>query len=115
MNWDKYDNWRLSTPYDNIEDIEVFKAEKYDFYTTDYDSIVKFDLEMINAEKLDYSEYDSQGEFLEEYSENLADDLELQTSECDAIEALKEYEQSEKEYALECRAEQLRDERRYND
>ena len=80
MSWEKnYDNWKLASPYDNEPDIEVFKAEKYDYYTTNYDTIVKFDMKMLEIEK-------DENINLDEASEELADLLGLHLDESDAIE-----------------------------
>ncbi len=85
--WEKnYDNWKLATPWDNEPDIEVFKAEKYNYYTTDYDTVVNFDLQMLEAKKLGHIGYETKEDFLEDFAENLADELNLHFYEDSAIE-----------------------------
>lgn len=81
-----YDDWKLATPWDNEPDIEVFKAEKHDYYSINHDTVIDFDLQMLKAEKLGYVGYDTKEDFLEDFADNLADELGLHFYESSAIE-----------------------------
>lgn len=113
-----YDNWKLSTPWDNEPNYpEIFKTKNYDYYSMSENKIDTFDKVIKNFENkpFDGSIYDSKEEFLEETAENLADDLNLFSSEESALIEFLENEQSEKEYALECRYEEQREMMRFKD
>ena len=104
MNWDKYDDWKLASPCDDENEIEVFKAEKYEYYTTCYDSIVNFDTDMLKLEKDgEIGDYDTKEEYLEDHADTLADKYSLSISESDAIEDLRQDELDNKHYAEQCR------------
>lgn len=86
MNWDKYDQWRLASPYEN--EVEVFKAENYEFYSLVESSVEDFDTKMQEYEASKTpSDYETREEYLEDSAENLADELGLYSSEFQAIEA----------------------------
>lgn len=108
MNWDKYDQWRLATPYDNEPDIEVFKVNGYEYYHTDEGLIDDFDKEV--KETFTKRSKDESRDF-EELAEELSDFLGLFSTEFDAIESYLENEKSEREYALERRWEEERERR----
>ena len=75
MNWNNYDEYKLATPYDNEPDYDIYKAEKYDFFTMDYDAVIEFDTKVLAA-----SQFRSD-EDLEEFAEELAEELGLLNSE----------------------------------
>jgi len=105
--WVGYDNWLLKGSGVDDIDIEVFKAEKYEIYTTDYDSIIKFDLDMIKAEKLEWCKdsYDDREEYIEECVDSLVQELNLHLREEDATEAYIEAEKDRYEDMKEAHAE----------
>tara|TARA_R110001606_G_scaffold355350_1_gene506264 strand:- start:1425 stop:1769 length:345 start_codon:yes stop_codon:yes gene_type:complete len=88
-----YDNWKLASPYDDEPNIEVFKAEKYEVYTTNEDDIYKFEEVMESVQyHVIQPEYDSRDEYLEECMYNLIDDLSLHGDDIGAMEAFVEHD-----------------------
>ena len=102
-----YDTWKTSTPWDNEPDMpEVYKAEKYEFFTEDEKLALEFDRKMVKLEMRKVpAEYDSKEEYFQELAENLADDLGLEYSEQRVLEVLAENERAKYEYAMEQKAE----------
>jgi hypothetical protein len=122
MNDRDYDNWKLASPYENdicLGDYDATETDKYKYFSCNYEDVIKFDLEMIEAEKMGFDGFDSQGEFLEDYAENLADELCLYEKEEDAIEVFLiqkwDDEQAKKEGAQEQKAEWAREARLLRD
>ena len=81
-----YDTWKLESPYDSDNFVEVFKVDSYEYYTTCESLANLFDQEMSKASDLDLGDYDCRQEFLEDFAEDLADKMKLQSSEYDAVE-----------------------------
>lgn len=83
MKYGNYDAWKLATPWDDEPDYpEVFKADKYEYFTEDEDLVNKFDETMLKYEyHVLQKEYADRKEYLEECAENVADDLGLDLSE----------------------------------
>lgn len=104
MNWTNYDNWRLSTPYDNEIEIDYFKTEKYDYYSLNEKDVEEFDKRINEVEKaalkLEICPEDA--------AEELADELGLYSDKDDMIIEARENEQSEKEYVMQCRYDEMR-------
>lgn len=100
--WKNYDNWKLSTPYDNDDNIEVFKTDKYEFYSTNEKMIDLFDKEILKYEYhvIDNC-YDTREEYLEECAENLAEEFDLSCDESDALINYYDDLESSRQYALE--------------
>jgi len=111
MNWDNYDNWRLSSLYDNEHDIEVFETERYGYVSNDENQVNEFDDKIRLAEKNDCM-YLHICDSLEEYAEELADELGLHTDEYSLISTLEEDYRDDKIEAAERKADEERDERR---
>lgn len=104
MNWDNYDKWRLASPYDDEQEVETFKTEKYNFYSLDENLINKFDAEIDAVEKRAIElEIDP-----EDAAEELAEMLGLYSSEEELLIEEEENERSETEYALQCRWDEKR-------
>jgi hypothetical protein len=111
--WDNYDNWRLSSPYDDDRNIEVFETEKYGYFSTDENAVNDFDRGIqLYAYHVLQECYDDREEYMEESAGNLAHELDLYESEDDAIESYLENERSEKEYYMEQKAEYKREMKR---
>ena len=110
MTWDKYDEWKLRSPYENERQIETFKALEHEVYSTNEDNICKFDDGIIEAKKVKTLEayYESLEEYLEETKDNLIDEFNLFEDESSCIIDFLENEQSEKEYALQCKLDEIR-------
>ena len=95
MSWnDKaYDNWKLASPYDDEPNIEVFKAEKYQAYSTSEDDIQNFEDAMESVQyHVVQPEYDSREEYLEECEYNSFEEFNIHCEEYRAIEAFQEHE-----------------------
>ena len=95
MSWsDKaYDNWKLSSPPEWENEIEVFKAENYQAYSTSEDDIQNFEEAMESVQyHVIQPEYDSREEYLEECEGNFSDDFDMHCEEYRAIEAFQENE-----------------------
>ena len=99
MNWDNYDKWKLSTPWDNEKEIEVFKAEKYNYFSCYENRVNDFDSRIEKLKDMWHISYDSYEEAIEDLAENLG----LCNNEHDAIELFGIDEKSEMDYALECK------------
>ena len=63
-----YDNWKLDNPYDN--EVESYESEQFGYWSMDDTLVLKFD------EKI--KEY--KGDNLEDYAEELADEMGLSFS-----------------------------------
>lgn len=96
MKYGNYDAWKLATPWDDEPDYpEIFKADKYEYFTEDEDLINKFDETMLKYEyHVVQEEYADRNEYLEECADNVACDLDLFISEAYCLESLscKEYD-----------------------
>ena len=114
MRYGNYDAWKLATPWDNEPDLpEIYKTEKYEFFTEDEKLALEFDRKMVKLEMSKVPEiYDTKEEYFQELAENLADDLGLEHSEQRVLEVLAENERAEYEYAMEQRAEHRMEMRR---
>lgn len=87
MKYGNYDAWKLATPWDDELDYpEVFKADKYEYFTEDEDLVNEFDEIMLKYEyHVVQKEYADRKEYLEECAENVADDLGLYMTESDCL------------------------------
>lgn len=83
MKYANYDAWKLATPWDDEPEMpEIFKTDKYEYFTEDEKSIEKFDETMLKYEyHVIQKEYADRNEYLEECAENVADNLDLSISE----------------------------------
>ena len=106
----EYDNWKLSSPYDNDNSPEIFESRKHKLFSCYEDKINEFDDKILEAEK-DASKYELCADNLEEYIEYLQDNLQLHSDEYGAIEELESNYHDEKEYAAECKIEQMKDDK----
>ena len=90
-----YDNWKLATPYDDEPNIEVFKAEKYEVYSTNEDDIHKFDESMESVQyHVIQAVYESREDYLDECFENIVDNISLHSDEVGAMGAFMENDYS---------------------
>jgi hypothetical protein len=88
-----YDNWKLASPYDDEPNIEVFKAENYQAYSTSEDDIQNFEDAMEIAQyHVVHPVYESREEYLEECEYNHFEEFELYGDEYRALEAFQEHE-----------------------
>ena len=112
MNWGKYDAWRLSTPWDNEREIEVFQTKNFNYYHTEEKLIEKFDKNLLMYIG-DGSRKDDDA--VEEYAEELAEELGLFYDDYQAIESFLENERNEEIAAMEEKWEHKRELRRLGD
>ncbi len=93
MNWDKYDNWKLASPPEWENEIEVFKADKYNRYSTCEEDIQAFDDAMESVKYHVISkEYESREEYLEECQDNFEEEFNIHCEEWQALEAYQDDE-----------------------
>jgi len=106
-----YDNWKIATPYEN-EVPELFETEKYNLFSTNEDDVQNFNdrIEEISKE-YDKDSYNSYNEFFQEYIENLQDEFNLSSDQVGALEIAEQNYYDEKEFALEQKYQQMKDDR----
>jgi hypothetical protein len=68
MKYGNYDDWKLDNPYEN--EVESYESEKFGYWSMDDTLVMKFN-DLIEEYK---------GNDLEEYAENIADELGLSIS-----------------------------------
>lgn len=103
MRYGNYDAWKLATPWDDEPDYpEIYKADKYEYFTEDEKSIEKFDETMLKYEyHVVQKEYADRNEYLEECAETVAEDLGLHLSEIQCLEFLVDEDYASYEDACE--------------
>ena len=104
MNWDNYDKWRLASPYDDQIEVEIFETRKYKYYSLNENLINKFD-DQIEAFERKAQELEI---CPEDVAEELAEELGLYNDETELIIEHEQMEQDAKEYAMQCRYDEMR-------
>lgn len=92
-----YDTWKTSTPWDNEPDLpEIYKADKYEFFTDDEPLVDEFDKKMLEFEyHVVPVEYDSREEYLLECAENTAEEIGLDSCEESILMRISQNEYNE--------------------
>jgi hypothetical protein len=93
MRYGNYDNWKLATPWDDEPEMpEVYETEKYGYFHTDENLINEFDSKLKayidNGARKD-------DDTIDEYAEELSEEMELFLSEDDCLQYLSEKEYDE--------------------
>ena len=117
--WDNYDNWLLKGSGVDDNTPEVFNTEKFDLYSCDEDVINEFD-ELIEKATKDPSIYlnnkdDDDLSSLEDYKDHILSWVDsLSNLHSDSYGAINEMEENwidEKEFALEQKYQQMKDDK----
>jgi len=112
--WDNYDKWKLRSPEEFENQIEVFETEKFGYVSNEEDDINSFD-NLIKLAIKDDCIYLHICDDLEEYADYLADELTLYADEYELISTLEENHQDAIEEAAERKGEAMREDRQMGD
>ena len=97
MKYANYDAWKLATPWDDEPEMpEIYKTDKYEYFTEEEKTANKFDETMLKYEyHVVQKEYADRNEYLEECADNVADDLGLYLTEHYCLESIsnKQYDE----------------------
>lgn len=98
--WDNYDKWKLSTPWDNEPDIEIFESQCGNYFTFDELEMNRFEKSIDHEVELALDEYDDMDNLIE----NIADDFKLYESREDALIGHSEFIEEQRIEYLEHKA-----------